>query len=67
MDWFTLVLVNGERGGDDLVTVKERKQWEGEGEVVSDDNSDDAPLPDGGIQPLPALASSQESSSTFSL
>lgn len=50
MDWFILVLVNGERGGDDLVIVKERKQWEGEGEVVSDDNFDDVLFLDGGIQ-----------------
>lgn len=43
IDWFTLLLGNGERGGDDSVTVKERKWWEGEGEVMSDDTFDDAP------------------------
>lgn len=67
MDWFTLLVVNSEKGGDDSVTVKEKKLWEGEDEVVSDDTSVDAPLPDGGgTQPFPALASAQESSSTFS-
>ena len=56
MDWFTLLIVNSEKGGDDSVTVKEKKLWEGEDEVVSDDTSVDAPLPDGGgTQPFPAL------------
>lgn len=41
--WLTLLLVNGERGGDDSVAVKVKKQWKGEGEVMSDDTSDDAP------------------------
>lgn len=44
MDWFTLLVVNSERGGDDSVTVKEKKQWEGEDEVVSDDTSVHAPF-----------------------
>lgn len=26
IDWFTLLLGNGERGGDESVTVKERKR-----------------------------------------
>lgn len=43
IDWFTLLLGNGERGGDDSVTVKERKRQEGEAEVMSDDTFDDAP------------------------
>lgn len=43
IDWFTLLLGNGERGGDDSVTVKERKRKEGEAEVMSDDTFDDAP------------------------
>lgn len=43
MDWFTLFLVNAERGGNDSVPVKETKQQEGEGRAVSDDRSDDAP------------------------
>lgn len=47
MDWFTLLIVNGERGGDDSVTVKEKKQWGGEDEVVSDDTSVDAPFQKG--------------------
>ena len=37
MNWFALPPVNGERGGDDSVTVRERKQEKGEGEVMSDD------------------------------
>lgn len=44
MDWFTLLVVNSERGGDDLATGKEKKQWEGEDEVVSDDTSVHAPF-----------------------
>ena len=44
MDWFTLLVVNGEREGDDLVTVKEKKQWEREDEVVSDDTSVNVPF-----------------------
>lgn len=44
MDWFTLLVVNSERGGGDLVTVKEKKQWEGEDEVVSDDTSVHVPF-----------------------
>lgn len=43
IDWFTFLLGNGERGGDDFVIVKGRKWWEGEGEVMSDDTFDDAP------------------------
>lgn len=64
MDWFTLLPLNCERTGNDLITVKERKQ--GEEEVLS---GDDLVTPlsrrGGEIQPFPALASSQESSSTF--
>lgn len=44
MDWFTLFLVNAERGGNDSVPVKETKQQEGEGRAVSDDTSDAAPF-----------------------
>ena len=67
MDWFTLLVVNSERGGDDLVTVKEKKQWEGEDEVVSDDTSVHAPFQMGVEHSLFLLwLLPRESSSTFS-
>lgn len=68
VDWFTWLLVNAERGGNDWVTATERKHQEGEGGAVSDDTWNDAPFHTGrgGIQTLPVLASPQESSSTFS-
>ena len=44
MDWFTWLLVNAERGGNDWVTATERKHQEGEGGAVSDDTWNDAPF-----------------------
>lgn len=43
VDWFTWLLVNAQRGGNDWVTATERKQREAEGRAVSDDTWRDAP------------------------